>query len=57
MHIYRYLFIVDNWLCVGEDDGLIERTVRLSNKNDLSGSKSLLRNNIKRKFFDDHIWL
>ena len=57
MHIYRYLFIVDNWLSVGEDDGCIERTVRLSNKNDLSGSKSLLRNNIKRKFFDDHIWL
>ena len=49
--------MVDDWLSAAEGDGQIERTVHLSNTNDLSQGRSLLQSNIKRKFFDDHIWL
>ena len=53
----RYLFLVDDWLSADEADGWTQRTVRLSKNQDIAAAKSLLRNNIKRKFFDDHIWL
>ena len=49
--------MVDNWLSLGEEDGSIERLTRLSSKDDMAQGNSLLQNNIKRKFFDDHIWL
>ena len=53
----RYLFLVDDWLSAAEGDGLIDRTTHLSNSNEVAQGRSLLQNNIKRKFFDDHIWL
>ena len=53
----RYVFLVDDWLSADEADGWTQRTVHLSKNQDIAAAKSLLRNNIKRKFFDDHIWL
>ena len=49
--------MVDDWLSMSESDGRLERTVRLSSSDEVQQGKSLLQNNIKRKFFDDHIWL
>ena len=49
--------MVDNWLAAAEGDGLIERTVHISKHEEVAQGSSLLQTNIKRKFFDDHIWL
>ena len=40
-----------------EDDGRIERLIRLSTLEDAQSSDGMLGNNLKKSLWDDHIWL
>ena len=52
-----YLFKCDKWLALDEDDGRMERIVRLSSEDDVASDDSLLSNNVSKSFWNDHIWL
>ena len=56
-HVFRYLFLVDDWLSIEQGDGQTTRRVKLSSKDDVTNSNDLLGSNVKHQFFDDHIWL
>ena len=55
--LFRYLFMCEDWLSAGEGDGSVERILHLSSKSDISKNGSLLKNNIYKTLFDDHLWL
>ena len=52
----RYLFNCDRWLAIDKDDGKVDRMLPVSQLSDLNQGE-MLRNNINRKLFEDHIWL
>ena len=54
---YRYLFQANAWMALEEDDGKLERLVRLSTKEDIVNDEGLLSNNVSKSLWDDHIWL
>ena len=57
-YVPRYLFSCDKWLSADEADAQIERILHLAGTDELSENEGfLLQNNIKKKLFDDHIWL
>ena len=54
--IHRYLFTCDDWLATDQGDGQTSRLLRVSQLADINQG-AMLRNNINRKIFDEHIWL
>ena len=57
LDIDRYLFQASAWLALDEDDGKLERLIRLSSKEDIVNDEGLLSNNMRKSLWDDHIWL
>ena len=47
----------EEWLSIGEGDCQIDRVLHLSSKDDISKTGSLLKNNVYKSLFDDHLWL
>ena len=45
---YRYLFQANAWMALEEDDGKLERLVRLSTKEDIVNDEGLLSNNVSK---------
>ena len=52
-----YFFKCDKWLALDEDDGKTDRLLRLSTKEDIASDNELLRNNVAKAVWNDHIWL
>ena len=51
----RYLFSCNRWFSVEEDDGNVDRILRLTSKDSME-SGIVLRSNLNRKFYEDHLW-
>ena len=52
-----YFFKCDKWLALDEGDGKTDRTLRVSSKEDIASDGELLRNNVAKAIWNDHIWL
>ena len=52
-----YFFKCDKWLALDEDDGKTDRIFYLSSKEDIASDGELLRNNVVKAIWNDHIWL
>ena len=52
-----YLFKCDKWLALDEDDGRIERVLRVTSEDDPPTSDTLLSSNVSKSFWNDHLWL
>ena len=52
-----YLFKCDKWLALDEDDGRIERVLRVTSEDDPPSSDTLLSSNVSKSFWNDHLWL
>ena len=52
-----YFFKCDKWLALDEDDGKTDRLLTLSTKEDIASDNELLRNNVAKAIWNDHIWL
>ena len=51
------MFPCDQWLSAEKEDGRTDRVLHISSSEQFVSSNFLLQNNIKRKLFDDHLWL
>ena len=52
-----YFFKCDKWLALDEDDGKTDRVFRVSSKDDIASDNELLRSNVAKAIWNDHIWL
>lgn len=53
----RYTFFNNQWLDVGEEDGLISRKVEKSAKSDLKDFNFVFQQTARQNLYDGHIWL
>ena len=53
----HYPFIVDKWLSVDEDDGVIERTVPLSSRLELTEFRTMIARRAKTQLTDGHLFV
>ena len=53
---FRYLFSCNRWFAEGQEDGRTDRILRLTSKDSIE-SGIILRSNLNRKFYEDHLWL
>ena len=54
---FRYTFECKKWLAKDRDDGVIRRNLEPCSRLAIISPTALIRNNISRRLFDDHIWL
>ena len=52
----KHPFIVDRWLAVDEEDGLIERMVPISGEQELTNFATLFSHRTKNQLSDGHLW-
>lgn len=52
----KYYFILDRWLAVDEEDGIIDRLVPLAGKDEMTGFNHLFWTKTKKDMFDGHLW-
>ena len=53
---FRYLFACNRWFAEDQEDGRTDRILRLTSKESIE-SGIILRSNLNRKFYEDHLWL
>ena len=53
---FRYLFSCNRWFAEDQEDGRTDRILRLTSKESIE-SGIILRSNLNRKFYEDHLWL
>ncbi|XP_072048155.1 polycystin-1-like protein 2 [Amphiura filiformis] len=52
----QYFFMLDKWLAVEEDDGLIERVIPVAGKSELTSFGFLFYSKTRRNLSDGHLW-
>ena len=53
----KWWFVCDRWLAVEEDDGAVDRRLRLATKEELTKFNILFVNATRKNLLDGHLWL
>ena len=53
----RYVFLCEKWLSLDEDDGMIERVIPVSTKENVHSFKTLMNENTQMNVTDHHLWV
>ncbi|XP_061194795.1 uncharacterized protein LOC133202955 [Saccostrea echinata] len=53
----RYIFLCDKWLAVDEEDGMIDRILPVSSKDDITSFNTLFSEHTQSNITEQHLWL
>ncbi|XP_062602879.1 uncharacterized protein LOC134264616, partial [Saccostrea cucullata] len=53
----RYIFLCDKWLAIDEEDGMIDRILPVSSKDDITSFNTLFSEHTQSNITEQHLWL